>query len=320
MNAMDSIERERREYFVIITNGIIITILIQFIPPLFFQANYGLLVVSLLIIIVLALILFYVMVKPRKIDKEFLAVLIYDLQNKYFIPTGFYAILAEQSLREAGRKLIEDEELNSLIKGEYRSVRDIAKRVEKLVQALLVEWLHHVVSEFEPPHARVGFQILSSLPTELLSRGISSLKEMKTRRVEINPRDMTKNPYMTTMAFIELPENTGIKFTECGIQLCHKQAKISIDVKFNGLLLSPSTITIPYFKQMQQAFGRDLKDLLAGRKLIEFLCIVHFRAEVSRWAKDIHLRWANELCKSLEEFLHWDRVVRNSLFYSRFYR
>ena len=303
MNTMNSIERERLEYFTIITTGIIIAILVQFIPPFLSQANYELLVVDLLAITVLAFTLFYVMVKPRKIYREFLTVLIYDLQNKSFLPTGFYAILAEQLLSESGHKLIED----------------IAERAEKLVQALFVEWLHHVVSEFERPIAKAGFQKLSPLPTRLLSQGIPSLKEMETYEVIINPREMTKNPYMTTMAYIKLPKDTVIKFVERGIQLHYKQVRISIDVRFNGLLRSPSTISVPYLKQMQLVFKRDLMDYLSKRELIEILCIVHFHAEVGRWAKDIHLRWVNELYRSLEEFLHWDRVIKNSSLYSRFY-
>ena len=70
VNVINSIERERQDYFVIIVSGIAVAILIQFIPSLFFQAKYKCLIVDLSFLIAFAFILFRIMVKPRKIDKE----------------------------------------------------------------------------------------------------------------------------------------------------------------------------------------------------------------------------------------------------------
>jgi len=320
VNVINSIERERQDYFVIIVSGIAVAILIQFIPSLFFQAKYKCLIVDLSFLIAFAFILFRIMVKPRKIDKEFLTVLVYDLKNKSFLPTGFYALLADQLLRESSHKFIEDEEFNSMFERmrQPHTKALYAEGAEEIVQALLVEWLHHVVSQFEAPLARAGFQILSPLPSKLLLQGIPSLKEMETCTERINPREVSRNPYMTIMASITLPKNTNLKFTEHGIQLLHKRVKISLDIKFKGILLSPSKITEPYFSQMQRLYSLLNKDFmgdLSKRKLIEILCVVGFQAEASRWAKDIQLKWVNELCDSLEKFLHWDQIIKSYDFF-----
>jgi len=307
MPRADSIERERKEYAVILLSTVGMAILIQFIPSLYFQGIIFPLTIVVILLGVLMITLFIIIVKPRRWMNEFLTVLIYDLDKNSFLPTGFYAFLANQLYREPNKNFINQEAVVAIFKG--AEDKEFAKNTERLVQALLVEWLNHIVSQSELPLARRSRLLLTPLPTRLLQKGVSFSKELPTEVKILNPREITKNPYMTDMASIALPKSTNLEFFENGLRLISKKVKINLTVRFVGIQLSPSTLTYHYFEYIQRIFKHFFREDLPQRKLVEVICVVTFRAELSRFAKDAQLNWANEMAGSLEDFLHWDRVL-----------
>jgi hypothetical protein len=313
METAKSIESERKNYLTIVISGIIIAILIQFLPSFYYQGSVWYWAIDLLLILLLTYVLFMMLVSPEIFNKEFLVVLLYDLDKEIFLPTGLYAGLADQGRRASGRKIIDQDFLESMPKSAQK-IEEYAKETEKIVQSLLVDWLHHSVSQFEAPLSRAGSQLIAPLPTKLIDRGIPSLEALETEVKRINPREITKNPYMTTMASIRLPKDAKLEFCERGVRLIHKKMKIDFTVEFRGILSSPSSLTVKYFNKIRSlSFIPDKNPLgdLPKRKLIEVLCVVTFNAVLSRWAKDIHLKLVREMASSLEEFLHWDKIIEN---------
>ncbi len=264
---MRSLEEERRRFGLLIISTVIVALGITFLPSLYFYKLHDWLLIDVIIIAATLLFAFQLIVVPFTLKKEYLAILIYDLEKEHFLEVGeepnyvchANTILSDSSLKDEMKKLFNKDTSPP-------KIEEVKKLIELLLQATLLGWIDSL--QFSGvPVSRFISMITTPLPTKYLRRPLQSFQAIETEEISLE----CTNPYLkqTSLPYsrrIRLPKGTKINLSQNNIKLIHKRFEIEIEPEFICFSVFPSSLTRPYFQKLAYLF-KLLKILVKDKDL-----------------------------------------------------